>query len=81
MNKMKFFTLFAFLLFIFIGFRTYSQYNDIQNTEKIILLNEGQSLAKFVLASNPNSFFAFEVSSILLGCPFGFVVSQTIFPS
>jgi len=47
---MKFFTLFAFLLFIFIGYRTYSQYNDIENTEKIILLNEGQSLAKFVSA-------------------------------
>ena len=47
---MKFFTLFASLLFLLIGFRTYTQYKDIQNTEKRILLNESQSLAKFVSA-------------------------------
>jgi len=50
MNKMKFFTVFAFLLFLLIGYRTYNQYTDIQNTEKLILLNESQSLAKFVSA-------------------------------
>lgn len=50
MNKMKFFTIFALLLFIFIGYRTYLQYNDIKNTEQFIILNESKSLAKFVSA-------------------------------
>jgi len=47
---MKFFTLFSLLLFLFIGYRTYTQFNDLRNTEKLILLNESQSLSEFVSA-------------------------------
>jgi len=50
MNKIKFFILFSLLLFIFVGYRTYEQYNDLKMTEKLILLNESQSLSKFVTA-------------------------------
>jgi len=50
MNKMKIFTLFALLLFIFIGFRTYEQYHDLKNTEQFIVLNESKSLSEFVSA-------------------------------
>ncbi len=47
---MKLFTIFSLSLFLFIGYRTYIQFNDLKETEKIILLNESQSLAKFVSA-------------------------------
>lgn len=47
---MKFFTLFALLLFLLIGYRTYVQYNELKHTEKRILLHESQSLSKFVSA-------------------------------
>ncbi|RLA71404.1 MAG: GGDEF domain-containing protein [Epsilonproteobacteria bacterium] len=48
MYKMKLFATFALLLFIFIGYRTYTQFNDLQNTEKIILLSESEAIAGFV---------------------------------
>ena len=50
MRSMKIFILFSLLLLIFIGFRTYEQYNAIEETEKVILLNESESLAKFISA-------------------------------
>ncbi len=50
MNKMKFFVLFSLLLFLFIGYKTYVQFNELKNTERVILLNESQSLAEFVSA-------------------------------
>jgi hypothetical protein len=36
---------------------------------------------KGVRASNPNSSFARDVSSLRRGCPFGFEVSHTMSPS
>jgi diguanylate cyclase (GGDEF)-like protein len=50
MRSMKSFILFSLLLLIFIGFRTYEQYDAIEETEKVILLNESESLAKFISA-------------------------------
>ena len=50
MRNMKLFIIFALLLFIAIGYKTYEQYNRIQDTQKRILLNESQSLAKFISA-------------------------------
>lgn len=47
---MKFFIFFSLLLFLLIGYRTYIQYNELRDTEKFILLNESQSLSKFVSA-------------------------------
>src|SRR4030042_6177058 len=45
--------------------------------QSIVFLNPS---SKLVFALKPNSLSAFEVSSILLGWPSGFVLSQTIFP-
>ena len=45
-----------------------------------ITVNILNPFSKFVFALNPNSFSAFVTSRHLLGCPFGFVVSHTIFP-
>lgn len=50
MHKMKFFVLFSLLLFLFIGYKTYVQFNELRNTEKLILVNESQSLSAFVSA-------------------------------
>ncbi len=50
MRNMKFFILFALLLFLGISYKTYDQYNGIQDTRKLILLNESQSLAGFISA-------------------------------
>jgi diguanylate cyclase (GGDEF)-like protein len=47
---MKFFILLALLLFIVIGYKTYEQYYRIQDTQKLIILNESQSLAEFISA-------------------------------
>ena len=47
-RSMKIFILFSLLLLLFIGFRTYVQYNAIEETEKVILLNESESLSKFI---------------------------------
>ena len=50
MRNMKFFILFAFLLFIAISYKTYEEYYRIQDTQKLIILNESQSLAEFISA-------------------------------
>ena len=50
MYKMKFFVLLSLLLFLFIGYKTYMQFNELRNTEKLILVNESQSLSAFVSA-------------------------------
>ncbi len=50
MRNMKLFLIFAFFLFIVIGYKTYEQYHNIQNTQKLIVLNESQSLAAFISA-------------------------------
>ncbi len=50
MRNMKFFIIFALLLFTGIGYKTYEQYHRIQDTQKLIVLNESQSLAEFISA-------------------------------
>ncbi len=50
MRNMRFFILFALLLFTVIGYKTYEQYHRIYNTQKLIILNESQSLAEFISA-------------------------------
>ncbi len=50
MRNMKFFIILAFLLFTVIGYKTYEQYQRIQETQKLIVLNESQSLAQFISA-------------------------------
>ena len=45
MLKMNLFIAFAFILFIAIGFKTYEQYKDLKNTQKMIIQNESESLA------------------------------------
>ncbi|SFV64561.1 diguanylate cyclase/phosphodiesterase (GGDEF & EAL domains) with PAS/PAC sensor(s) [hydrothermal vent metagenome] len=50
MRNIKIFILFSVLLFIFIAFKTYGQYQSLERTEKVILLNESQSLSKFISA-------------------------------
>ena len=50
MRNMKFFILFALVLFIAIGYKTYEQYYRLQDTQKLIVLNESQSLANFISA-------------------------------
>ena len=50
MRNMKFFILFALLLFSMIGYKTYEEYSRIQKTQKLIILNESQSLASFISA-------------------------------
>jgi diguanylate cyclase (GGDEF)-like protein len=47
---MKFFIIFALLLFVAIGYKTYEEYHRIQDTQKLIVLNESRSLAEFISA-------------------------------
>jgi diguanylate cyclase (GGDEF)-like protein len=42
--------IFAFLLFAGIGYKTYEQYQQIEDTQKLIVLKESQSLAEFISA-------------------------------
>ena len=50
MKSMKFFVLFAALLFVVVFYRTYEQYKEINHTQKLIVLHESSSLAEFVSA-------------------------------
>jgi len=50
MQNMKFFILFALLLFVAIGYKTYEEYQRIEETQKLIVLNESQSLSEFISA-------------------------------
>ena len=50
MRSMKFFILFALLLFVAIGYKTYQEYNRIHETQKLIVLNESRSLSEFISA-------------------------------
>jgi len=50
MRNMKFFMIFALLLFVAIGYKTYEEYHRIKDTQKLIVLNESQSLAEFISA-------------------------------
>ncbi len=50
MKSMKFFVLFAALLFVVVFYRTYEQYKKINQTQKLIVLHESSSLAEFVSA-------------------------------
>jgi len=47
---MKYFIIFAFLLFMALGYKTYEQYNEIKTTEELVILNESKSLAHFISA-------------------------------
>jgi len=49
-TKIKLFVLFALLLFLLVGYKTYEQYHQIQDAQKLIVLNESQSLANFISA-------------------------------
>ena len=48
MFNMKYFITFSVLLFMALGYKTYEQYNHINNTHKLIILNESQALANFI---------------------------------
>ena len=48
MRTMKLFLLFAFFLFLVISYKTYEQYQNIKDTQKLIVLNESQSLAALI---------------------------------
>jgi len=48
MKNMKFFILFAVVFFIVIGMVTYQQYKRIEETHKLIILNETKSLTNFI---------------------------------
>jgi len=50
MRNMKSFILFALLLFAAIGYKTYDEYHRIQETQKLIVLNESRSLSEFISA-------------------------------
>lgn len=50
MRNMKFFIIFALLLFVAIGYKTYDEYHRIQETQKLIVLNESRSLSEFISA-------------------------------
>ena len=50
MRNMKLFILFALLLFVAIGYKTYEEYQRIEETQKLIVLNESQSLSEFIFA-------------------------------
>lgn len=50
MRNMKYFILLAIFLLIIISYKTYEQYKGIQETQKLILLKESQSLASFISA-------------------------------
>jgi len=47
---MKYFIIFAILLFLALGYKTYEQYHRITETQNYILLNEGKALASFISA-------------------------------
>jgi diguanylate cyclase (GGDEF)-like protein len=42
--------IFALLLFVAIGYKTYDEYHRIQETQKLIVLNESRSLSEFISA-------------------------------
>ena len=48
MKNMKFFILFAVLLFIVLSYRTYEDYQEMRKTQKLIILHESRSLAEFI---------------------------------
>lgn len=48
MKSMKFFILFAVLLFMVLSYRTREQYQEISKTQKLIVLHENRSLAEFI---------------------------------
>ena len=50
MRNMKLFMFFALFLFLVIGYKTYEQYYNIKDTQKLIVLKESQSLATFISA-------------------------------
>ncbi|MEN8147202.1 MAG: EAL domain-containing protein [Campylobacterota bacterium] len=50
MQRMNLFIVFAFVLFIAMGLKTYEQYNNIKKTQELIIQNESQSLANFISA-------------------------------
>ena len=50
MFNMKYFITFSLLLFLALGYKTYEQYDRINTTHKLIILNESQSLANFISA-------------------------------
>ncbi len=50
MKSMKFFILFALLLFLILSYRTYEHYKEISKTQKLILVNESRSLGEFITA-------------------------------
>jgi len=50
MFKTKYFIAFSLVLFMALGYKTYEQYNRIDDTHKLIILNESQSLANFISA-------------------------------
>ena len=45
---MKYFIIFAVLLFLAMGYKTYEQYQRIAATQEFIILNEGKALASFI---------------------------------
>ena len=48
MSIMKYYIVFSLLLFIIISYKSYEQYQGIEETQKLIVLNESQSLANFI---------------------------------
>ncbi|WP_052746099.1 EAL domain-containing protein [Sulfurovum lithotrophicum] len=48
MKRLKFFILFAVLLFVVLFYRTYEQYQEISKVQKLIVLHESKSLAEFI---------------------------------
>ena len=50
MRTTRYFMIFAFLLLLLIGYKTYEQYERISQTQKLIVQNESKSLAHFVTA-------------------------------
>lgn len=50
MFNTKFFIVFSFVLFMALGYKTYEQYKGIDNTHRLMVLNESKSLAHFIVA-------------------------------
>ena len=50
MFNTKYFIAFSFILFMALGYKTYEQYSRIEDTHKLIILNESQALANFISA-------------------------------
>ncbi len=48
MRNMKYFILVSLLLLIIISYKTYEQYKGIEETQKLIVLKESESLANFI---------------------------------